>query len=295
MRRRRKIVKKHRENFAKRRRRNRTIVLLVSLAVILAAGYWLSNFSYSPKISIETVNVRGASIVSEEAVRKIFDQQTAAPFLGLFSRKNALLLPYSKIKNEISESFRTVAAVNVSFESPNKAVLSLKEREPFTLWCLSVSATATTAPPPQNPSNCFYADKTGFIFAEAPKFSGDVFVIWSGFVSNRGEGGAVGWPVGQNILSEADFVALNKFMENLSGLGLKISSVAEVSQSEVELRAARTGTKILIDRRIAYDQTLQNLDSIIAAKQVEFKGKFLERLEQIDARFGGKAFIKIKN
>lgn len=277
---------------AERRRRKRWVIVLVSFALVVAGGFGLSRFSFSPTVSLSAVHVRGASIISESEIKKIVENQAAASFLGVFSRNNLLLLPRENIEKDIKDSFKTIELAEVSFDSPHDLVVSVRERVPTALWCGynagdgAASANSTT-------EKCFYLDKTGYIFAEAPVFSGDVFLVWRGFL-NSSEATSAADPIGQHILPRVSFEKLNDFVENVSKLGLKTVSLLEISENEMELHLANGGV-IVINRKMTYEQTLQNLESIVAAKQAEFRGSFIDQVEKIDVRFTGKAFVKLKN
>lgn len=272
-----------RRTLKERRRRNRIIVVLVSFVLLIAGGFTLGQFSTSPAISISHVDVRGAALVPRSALEDMFSREAASAYLGLFSKNNAVLLPRKKIEENIAREYKTIEKVDVSFDSFHRAVLSVTERKPAFLVC-----------DPPNTSTCLYADKTGYIFSEAPAFSGQVFLTWSGFAGS----GRVGQPntastIGSYIMPEADFVALNIFIEHISKIGLKVVSITRISEHEFELHLAGGGV-VIVDRRLGYDQTLKNLESVVTAEQTKTRGTFLNNVERIDVRFAGKAFVKMR-
>jgi len=293
--------KKRPSSLAERRRRRRLILTIVSFAFLIVAGYGVSKFSFSPTISLSSVKIEGATLVSEDELKEIFEKQTASSYLGLFSKKNIFFLPISNIEDEFTSSFNTIDHADVSFDSLHDVTVCVSERVPSGLWCENFSASSDDISSVDNRSGdeCFYVDKSGYIFAEAPKFSGDVFLIWNGFVKNISveenisEDLSTSFPVGQRLMSQEEFEKLNVFVENVSGVGFKVVSVVEVSDNELEIHLARGG-KIIVSRDIDYRHTLENLDSIVAAKQVELKGAFFEKIDTIDIRFSGKAFVKLK-
>ncbi|MEK7185225.1 MAG: hypothetical protein AAB726_01245 [Patescibacteria group bacterium] len=281
---------------AERRRRKRWVIVLVSFALVIASGFGLSRFSFSPQVSLSAVHVRGASLIPESEIKKIVEKQTATAFLGVLSRNNLLLAPRENIEADIKNLFKTIEFAEVSFNSPHDLVVSVRERVPAALWCgdsdgsgdVAVSAANVAADAAQK---CFYLDKTGYIFSEAPVFGGDVFIMWNGFLKTPEDSTT---PVGQHIMPQVSFEKLNSFVKDVAKLGLKTVSIVEISESELELHLANGGV-IVVNRKMSYEQTLQNIESIVAAKQVEFRGSFIDRVEKVDVRFSGKAFVKLKN
>ncbi len=81
-------------------------------------------------------------------------------------------------KSALLEKYKRIENVDLSTRGQTLTV-SIKEREPAYLWCegnLSVDADTEHA------QKCYFADKTGYIFANAPQFSGDAFFIYAGLI-----------------------------------------------------------------------------------------------------------------
>ena len=286
-------LKSKKRPLALRRRQKRIIIVLVSFVLLFSGVYGLSRISFSPNVSISAVHVRGANIVPADALRKIVENQTAKPFWKLFSKNNILLAPQANIEKDISNSFKTIESVDVSFDSLHDLVVSVEERSPVALWCDSSENDPAS-------KKCFFVDKTGYIFAEAPLFEGNVYLVWYGFIekenreSENGETAEKINPIGERLMPEDSFKNLNEFIENVSRIGLKTVSVLEISENELEFHLSQGGV-IIINRKLGYNQTLENLQSIVSAKQVELRGEFLKKVETIDVRFTGKAFVKLKD
>lgn len=287
---------------ATRRRKRRLVIVLLSFVLIIAAGFGLSKLSFSPSVSLSAVHIRGASIISEADIKKIVEDQITSPVLGLFSRNNLLLASREKIAEKITTTFKTIERVDISFDSIHDMVVAVRERVPSGLWCGAAEASASDLSESENVvAKCFYIDKTGYIFAEAPVFSGDVFLTWRGFVepndltdSSSNSSAKSFSPIGRHIMPQVSFEKLNAFVADIGKLDLRTVSIEDVSDSELELYLANGGV-IVVNRKMSYDQTLQNLESIVAAKQAEFRGSFIDRVEKIDVRFTGKAFVKLKD
>src|SRR5262249_42790297 len=101
------------------------------------------------------------------------------------------------------------------------------------------------------------------------------------------------WPIGAQIVPPDEFKKISEFAKHVSAIGFNVIAVTSVSDSELELQLAKGGT-IAVSRRINFDQTVQNLQSVVSLKQQELKGTFVDTVQRIDVRFNGKAFVKLR-
>lgn len=272
------LQKKKRPSLKERRARRRLIVTIISFVLMIGAGVGVSRLTYSPVLAIEQVRVQGNSIVSPEELSAIVKNQAAGAYLGVFSKNNMFFLPRKTIEKKITDTYKTVSRVSVDFKTMREASVLVEERTPSSLWCESADA-ATSA--------CFYMDQSGYIFSQAPQFSGDVFMVYSGLIPRGTEA------AGQFFLPTNDFKKLQAFVDQVVRTGLKVVSVSLSANGDGELRLA-TGGSILFNRNLDYTQTVENMQSIVAAQQVALRGNFLNRLDYINVRFTGKAFFKLK-
>lgn len=269
-----------RKTLRQRRKRRRIILTLFVFALFFGAGWATSRLTFSEALSVVDIKVEGNSLISAEEVIKIIKKETASAYLGIFSKNNILLLPRKKIEKEISSIFKTVEAAEVSFDGIKTIKVSVQERAPFAVWC-GVSPGA----------DCFYLDKTGYIFEKAGEFSGTVYFKYSG--ASDEENGDTGSPIGSQFISKEEFVGLSKFIDDVGKLGIKTIGLKIRSVSDAVLELS-SGGKIIFSRKVDYTQTIQNLDSVLSAEETRSRGTFLSELDYIDVRLSGKAYVKMK-
>lgn len=263
-----------------RRRRTRLIITLVSFTLVIGLGFGLSRLSFSPAVTLSSIQVKGSSLVSSDEVLALVKAQTASAYLGVFSKNNFLLFPRTAIEQKITATYKTVASAAVSFTGLHTATVALEERVPAALWCDGAPAA---------PRDCFYMDKTGYIFEQAPEFNGAVYVSYFGMIPSE----KVNDPTGLQFLSPSDFQKLADFVSSVGRFGVQPVAVSLEQNGDGTLRLL-SGSSILFSRALDYGQTLENLNSIINAEQIAVHGKFLTSFDYINVRFGTKAFFKLR-
>jgi cell division septal protein FtsQ len=176
--------------------------------------------------------------------------------------------------------------------------INYKEREKFGIWCLKTQTNADytqtdTDPTPidtesspyesvlsQYKSVCWWFDKNGVIFAEAPLVEGEL--INKVFDSSGRE-----LKIGDKILKENLLKNLLKIFEVLqkSELSMKNLYLQDLSLQEVVAQSLNL-PKIYFSLRIDPEFTLTAIESL--------KNLGLERIEYIDFRVENRAYYKIK-
>lgn len=263
-----------------RRRRTRLIITLVSFVLVIGAGIGLSRLSFSSAFTLSSVQVKGSGLVSSDEVLALVKEQTASAYLGAFSKNNILLFPRTAIEEKIKATYKTVASAAISFSGVHNAVVAIEERAPAALWCAGTAAHA---------GECFYMDKSGYIFKRAPEFTGAVYVSYFGVISPEHAND----PTGLQFLSPTDFSKLADFVSSVGRLGVQPATVSLEQNGDGTLRLL-SGSSILFSRALDYGQTLENLNSIINAEQITLHGTFLTSFDYINVRFGTKAFFKLR-
>lgn len=268
-----------------RRARTRLIITLVSFVLVIGAGIGVSRLSFSPAVSLNAISVRGNSLISTDELLALIKEQTASAYLGVFSKNNSVLFPRGAVEEKITDTYKTITRANISFNGLHTATLVVEERKPSALWCAGDAPAGT--------GDCFYMDQTGYVFDKAPQFNGAVYVAYFGGASGAQAGEQSREPIGTQFLPPADFKKLTDFVTDVSRFGVKPVSVT-VEQNGDGLIRLLSGGNILFSRTLDYNQTLENLQSIITSEQAKTRGTFLKRLDYVNVRFNGKAFFKLK-
>lgn len=263
------------------KKKNRNLrILKISLVALLviSAIVGLAIFTRSARAKIHSITISGNTLVPTAALKKIAEDAAASALLGVFKKDNIVLYPKSTIEGEITDQYKSVQKVDVSFKTANDLLINVVERKPAYLWCASQQEV---------PKNCFYMDDTGYIFSEAPSFSGNIFFIYYGLVDPKNA-------IGSTYLSAATLKSLKTFVESIKTLGADPRGLFAFGEDNYDL-ILYPNTKILLNGRTDFSRIFGNLEAVVK-KQVQGggRGNFFQNLEYIDLRFASKAYFKMK-
>ncbi len=194
----------------------------------------------------------------------------------------------------IIKNFPDIENVSVGRDGFTKVLISVSERSPKLLWCLTA----------EDNDKCFYADKTGFLFSVAPNFSDNILFKVYGLIDSD--------PIGTRPLSADQFSELLTTIDSLPGLvksagitpaiprRLTIDQAGDcrvlISGAGNTASSTTSGTWTIVFNQSQNLQTLaSNLNTVFSAP--EFQADLISashRLDYIDLRFGKKVFYKFK-
>ncbi|MDO8424293.1 MAG: hypothetical protein Q7S54_01635, partial [bacterium] len=185
-------------------RRRRTTFWIAGILALLVIAVIISR---REEFLISEVSVSGAIVVKEEDIALAVEAIISGHYLFLVPKGNALIYPGGQIEKKLLQAFPRLSAVAASLEGMRLLRIDAAEREPFALYCSSALS-------PEDASECYFLDDNGFIFDEAPSFSGSVYFIYAK-VPPLPE------PVGREFLPTEEFKPLSQFIGSLEDLGIE--------------------------------------------------------------------------
>ncbi len=271
---------------------------LYALGIFFCTIALLVGFSYLSQLRatrIERVVITGNSTIEKDMILKAVQDELFGKYVYLFSKQNGLIYPKKKIEAHLLDVFKRLLDVKIDLTDLHTLNVQVTERDARYLWCghqyeETIGETSNT--------QCYYIDGNGYIFSEAPYFSGDVFLKFYG----TGLFNSSITPVGQQFLNLTDFNALLKFRDDVAALGLKtyglvLDPVGEYHLYISPLTADRkVHTKIIFNKKNDLDAIVGNLKAALATEPfaTEFKKKF-DTLLYIDLRFTNKVYYKFSD
>ena len=151
------------------------------------------------KLTINNISVSGNSSVSDSDILAVVNPILSEKHLWIIRTDNLFLIDNSEIKKQIMDDFPKINSVKVGFHGLTSIVVSVSERTPDSIWCKGT---------PANTGQCFFMDDTGFIYGEAPKFSGNPFPEYFGILDNDN-------PMAQNYFGEERFTEIRSLFKKL--------------------------------------------------------------------------------
>jgi hypothetical protein len=193
--------------------------------------------------------------------------------------------PENAIKNELQNKFKRLTDINIAIKNDKTLEVSVQERMPKYTWC----GVEISAPD----EKCYFMDQDGYIFDEAPYFSGGVYFKFYGLpgVGNTAD------PSG-SYYSKQNFQQLVSFRDILVGFNLKPVAFNTTSGGDIEVYLSSgapltIGPKLIIRSGTDFQKVAENLETALTTEplQTEFKTKYAT-LSYIDLRFGNKVYYR---
>ena len=162
----------------KRQRRvvfNKFILSLIALAIIFGSLAYIARL---PNLNISEVKILSSKSIEVETTKKIVEEQIAGNYLWFFPKTNFLIYPKHQIENVLKNKFKKIKDVSVNNRNIKTLEVSITEREAKYLWCGDNLVVGVLSE-----EKCHFMDVNGFVFDEAPYFSGEVYFKFYGSLS----------------------------------------------------------------------------------------------------------------
>jgi hypothetical protein len=267
-------------------KRQRKILLLRSAAAAVfsvAIVGLLSWLSFNEYISISSIEVEGNSVLTKGEIIALAQARLDGEYFFLFSRRNTILYPRAGIKEAILSAHKRVHEVEVRTTGFTSAKIILKERSPYALWCEGRTVDGISG------EHCYFLDTDGYIYANAPDFTGNAFFKYFGALSLEDKS-----VIGSQFLAAREFKALDAIRLSFSDFHPLGKAVAlRVLPGEDAELSFESGGKLLFLRKGKPVELLANVKSIFESDV--FEGRNVDFLDYIDLRFGNKVYFKFRD
>lgn len=255
--------------------RKRVIIIIASFLCLFIGMGLLSRMH---QFSIQRIIISGNKIVDAQELESFTQDVLGGYYLWLYPKSNVMIYPTRELKREILDKFKRIEHVDMSVDADQNLYLSLRERGASYVWC-------------DTGSKCFFTDEYGYVFDEAPYFSGPVYLKFTGGLDTTHP------IIGQNVFSGV-FHDIAIFAETISSLGLVATSVDIKSEQEIEISLTEYGDRVA---RVIFNPThdlqrmLENLKTALESEPLKGElEKNRPNLVYIDLRFGNKVYYKFQ-
>lgn len=263
---------------------SRTIIILLLASIFFVA---LGGVSHNSKWQVTQVDVFGAKTISEDAVRALAQEKLLGNYFLVYARDNSYLFSKRDIEQSLLEAFPRIASVSVSRTDDHTIAITISERKPYALWC---GEEFQSAIPSLN--NCWFIDDTGFVFDQAPVFSGGVYLEVYGKLVEKN----VGEPL-RSALPYERFGMINSFIKLLRAEVGGVLRVEIKPEGELEVTMENSTTYPFLSGVIIRFKDEESpevlIKNLLAAIPVQFPDNIplKKKLLYIDMRFGNKIFF----
>lgn len=272
-----------------RRRRNFRVIKIVggvSLVVLLFVG--LSYISRASVFSIKNIAVSGNITATSPDIEENVNSALAGAYFRIFSKRNIFIYPRAVVRESILKNFTRTKDVKVSFKDFNTISVEISEYAPFAEWCGEKTLLKAASSP-----SCYFMDDSGYIFASAPTFTGNVYLVYYGKLPQSLSSSSES-VIGKSFLPQKIFSNVSIFAGNLKSFGLPPRDITRDENGDYTARLL-SGARILFSESEDLATTSENLLTIIGSGKIPLKDqKFLSNLDYLDLRYGNKIFYKLR-
>lgn len=280
--------------------RNKIIFFFVLFLIFFILLAFLSRWE---KLQIVDIQIQGNKIVEEEWIRQTVEEELQGHYLFVFPKKNILIYPRNKIIVSLGEKYTRLEDINLSLKDQGLLLIETSERKPTYTWCgdmplvyekeidIEVESTNNI-----KQLKCYFLDERGYVFDQAPYFSGDVYFRFFGKIERED----VETPVGNYFLPE-NFGSTLFFIDNIKNINLKPYALYVKEDGQMELYLAslisnNIPPKIILKTDADLIKMVENLEASLVTEPLRTKYKEnFANLEYIDLRFGNKVYYKFND
>lgn len=272
------------EEIKKKKKRIFKIKLVIFFVIFILFIIGLSFLSKWQKLNIQTIQIEGNKVLDKEDLEILVKNELAKKYIWLFPKSNIAILPKNKLKKDLMNKFGRIETINFNLNGFNTLEITITEREALYTWCGETLPEITL---PKEEENCNFVDLNGFVFDNAPFFSGNVYFKFYGTLEN-------------SIFKEQNFNQYVNLIENIKSLNLVPIALFEKQDGETEIYLSlnvpiKEAPKIIFNTKEDYNKVFENLKIGIETLPLknDLKDNYLN-LSYIDLRFNNKVFYKFK-
>ncbi len=266
----------------------RLSILFFVLFISIIGG--ISFFSGDKHIVIDKIVITGTHIIDESDIESQIFDDISGKYLHLFSRANSFMYPHDKIYNKLILNFPRIETLSVYRDNLKTLHIKITERTSSSLYCgFSIPLNEEDVG-----ENCYFINNDGFIFDEAPYFSGNVYFKYYMALEN----GEIN-PLGKQMINIDNFHKLSRFIDKITSFGFKPIYI-EVGNDGINSLYLNHGInntipKIIFNNDNDLDIILDNLSLSMKKKEFaeEINSKY-NTLLYIDLRFKNKVLYKFQ-
>jgi cell division septal protein FtsQ len=245
-------------------------LIIAGVAFVLFGLAWLSRIHI---FALTNVDVSGTVAIDDSDIQSIAKKHLAGAYLSLFAKSNKLIYPKQSIEQDIRTSFPSIGSLEVHTKG-NSLEVTLSERKPSYVWC--------TGLPQHTDTTCYFMDETGYIFSEAPKISGNVYLVFYGIITDPN-------PIGKTYLDQKQLEAVNTMRTALDRDSLSPNAYVAGPDDVRELELSQGG-KIIFKADQDPDVLISSIELI--KKNTHIFDTHGSSLDYVDFRFGNKVYYK---
>ncbi len=274
-------------------KRKRTKALWKLFAILFVIIFIVGGTAWGfsrPGLRIARIEVTGNSVLGSDEITSFVGKEISGRYFFLFPKDSILFYPKDRIKNDLLVSFKRILSLSVSAKDLTTLSITINERKPYSLWCGETFLDGTA----QTNTSCYFIDETGFLFAQAPHFGGNVYVEYYGPLYDAGTSSPGVFPTGSMFLPVSEFKTVDLFRDLLERIGFHATKIIGMAAGDYTF-IMREGEKVLLNKTEDPMRLVSDIESAFRTELGDPSDVLIRKeVEYIDARFANKIFFKKK-
>ncbi|KND48869.1 MAG: hypothetical protein AB200_00375 [Parcubacteria bacterium C7867-005] len=254
----------------------RTAWYIILSVIIIGSPIYIFRHEY---IQVEDILVSGNSITTNKEVEEIVSRHLSGKYLWVIPKSNALFYPNDSIEEDLLLAVPRLSLVKAELTDSRTLQVSIVEREPSALYCTDTSTVSS-------PKNCYFMDEDGYIYSEAPTFSGGVYVVYSSLP-------VLSEPLRKVFLDKNLFSLTMAFVKSLESFGFEPKVF--IKKDEEYQVILENGGSIMWKVDADLDRVASSVESLVSDSVFKKEKNVFGRILYIDLRFGNKIFYKFQD
>lgn len=274
--------------------RNKILFLFFGILIIFLISIFLSRISIA---NINEIKISGNKIIDEKDIRQVVEDNISGYYLYSFPKTNFFLYPKKKIKDELENKFKRFSMVSIKLRDFEILEILVEERDAQYIYCgekINIEINSSYDVLNSEISKCYFMDSDGYIFDEAPYFSGEVYFKFYGHIKDK-----IDSPVGFYFAPDI-FKNILSFKNQIEKMDMKVVSFLFKNDGDIEFNLSKKSNlgnspKIILKKDFISEKAAENLQAVLFTDPL--KSDFLNKyssLLYIDLRFGNKVYFKFE-
>ncbi len=252
---------------------------LIVFFFILGAGIAVSAIRAS---ALQVINIHGLEAISDARIRESVKGFLAGSYGFFLPRSSYFLVSPSALEEEIKKQTFRVERASVVKAFPDTIEIAIQERKPWAVFCTNVSPLLSKSDAVPESSRCFYLDRGGFSYEEAPESSGSLLLVITG---DRKDARIGAFLIDSKTLES--MMLIGERVEKILGARVVAYELSEAAPREMRARLDK-GFTVIFKKEDNFEEVFRVLRRVL---DEEIKDRY-DILEYIDVRFGNKVFYK---
>lgn len=264
---------------------NKRRLLIILAAIFIALCYWgLYKILHLPYFQITNIEISGSNAFEQSSLREFLQNEITGDRWHLIPRSNILFFSTRGEEKRLEDFFPSLEAVSLHKIFPHGLKAVFSSRVLWAVYCKTDKTPNSGGSPDVSQGQCFYIDRGGTVFREAPKIEGNLILTFKSDYIDPVLGEKI---FSQELLGKLE-TTIQIFKEKT---GLVISNVELKENAPKDMWAKTNEGFVLILQRD--DDPHRSAEIVKMVLDNEIKDKRTQ-LEYIDARFGNKVFYKYR-